>query len=186
MRGAVSPHHSLACEELSLESQETTHKSENVKIVALGDRPGRGSRRGGFLRFVFPRACSGPGKGTQGLKEAADSRAGCRHRPVLLRRESGVLHLGRVSKVPTASHKPPHPRQPQPCLLEKETDGTSLAVQWLRLLTANAEGMGSIPGWGAKTPQASWPKNRSNTVTSPIKNLITVHIKKKKKVLKNN
>ena len=165
MQGAVSPHHSLAFEELSLESQETTHKSENVKI---GDQPGRGSRRGGFLQFVFPRACSGPGKGSQGLKEAADSSADCRHRPVLLRRESGVLHLGRVSKVPTASHIPPHPRQPQPCLLEKETDGTSLAVQWLRLLTASAEGMGSIPGWGAKTPQASWPKNPNHKIEATL------------------
>ena len=29
---------------------------------------------------------------------------------------------------------------------------TSLAVQWLRLLTSTAGGMSSIPGWGTKIP----------------------------------
>ena len=153
------------------------------------DQPGRGSQRGGFLRFVFPRACAGPPEGIQGLKEAADSVQAPEHRPVLLGRESGVFLLGRVSKAPTASHTLPYPRHPQPCLLEKEMDGTSLAVQWLRPLTpitgcvdsisdrgtmilqatqcgkrkkqelpwqsSVTESMGSIPGWGAKTPRAS-------------------------------
>ena len=31
---------------------------------------------------------------------------------------------------------------------------TSLAVQWLRPLTSSAEGMGLIPDWRTKTPQA--------------------------------
>ena len=26
---------------------------------------------------------------------------------------------------------------------------------------SNAEGAGSIPGWGAKIPHASWPKNQN-------------------------
>ena len=26
---------------------------------------------------------------------------------------------------------------------------------------SNAEGVGSIPGWGAKIPRASWPKNQN-------------------------
>ena len=30
---------------------------------------------------------------------------------------------------------------------------TSLVVQWLKLCTSNAEGVGSIPGWGTKIPQ---------------------------------
>ena len=30
--------------------------------------------------------------------------------------------------------------------------GTSLAVQWLRLLASNVGGTGWIPGWGTKTP----------------------------------
>ena len=30
--------------------------------------------------------------------------------------------------------------------------GTSLMVQWLRLRSSNAEGVGSIPGQGTKTP----------------------------------
>ena len=39
--------------------------------------------------------------------------------------------------------------------------GTSLVVQWLRLLASPAGGMGSIPGWGAKIPayHMAWPKN---------------------------
>ena len=32
--------------------------------------------------------------------------------------------------------------------------GTSLAVQWLTLGTSIAGGVGSIPGWGTKIPQA--------------------------------
>ena len=38
----------------------------------------------------------------------------------------------------------------------KERAGTSLAVQWLRLYTPNAQGMGSIPGWGTRVPHAAW------------------------------
>ena len=34
--------------------------------------------------------------------------------------------------------------------------GDFLAVQWLRLCAPNAEGMGSIPDWGAKTLHATW------------------------------
>ena len=36
----------------------------------------------------------------------------------------------------------------------KQNLGTSLAVQWVRLHAANAEGMGSIPGQGTKIPHA--------------------------------
>ena len=40
-------------------------------------------------------------------------------------------------------------------------EGTSLAVQWLRLHISTARGAGSIPGQGTKIPHASaaWPKN---------------------------
>ena len=34
--------------------------------------------------------------------------------------------------------------------------GNSLAVQWLGLCALTAEGLGSIPGWGTKIPQAMW------------------------------
>ena len=34
--------------------------------------------------------------------------------------------------------------------------GTCLAVQWLGLCALIAEGMGSIPVWGTKIPQAMW------------------------------
>ena len=36
--------------------------------------------------------------------------------------------------------------------------GMSLAVQWLRLQASTAGSTGSIPGQGAKTPSAAWPK----------------------------
>ena len=38
----------------------------------------------------------------------------------------------------------------------KISTGTSLVVQWLRLCTSTARGMGSIPGWGAKILHAAW------------------------------
>lgn len=36
--------------------------------------------------------------------------------------------------------------------------GTSLMIQWLRCHVSNAGGADSIPGWGARIPQASWPR----------------------------
>ena len=33
---------------------------------------------------------------------------------------------------------------------------TYLAVQWLGLCAFTVEGMGLIPGWGIKIPQALW------------------------------
>ena len=39
--------------------------------------------------------------------------------------------------------------------------GNSLAVQWLGLGAFTAQGLGSIPGWGTKIPEAThvaWPK----------------------------
>ena len=40
--------------------------------------------------------------------------------------------------------------------IKKKSEGTSLAVQWLRLCASNARGMGSIPGWGTKIPYVVW------------------------------
>ena len=37
----------------------------------------------------------------------------------------------------------------------KKCSGTSLAVQWLRLHTSNAEDVGLIPGWGTKISHAA-------------------------------
>ena len=44
------------------------------------------------------------------------------------------------------------------CLFIKRyhQDGTSLAVQWLRLCTPNTGGMGLILGQGTKIPHATW------------------------------
>ena len=49
-------------------------------------------------------------------------------------------------------------------LLKKNKVGNSLAVQWLGLHPFTAEGPGSIPGWGARIPQAArcGQKNNSN------------------------
>ena len=51
-----------------------------------------------------------------------------------------------------------------------------------KTLPSNAEGAGSIPGRRAKIPHASWPRSqtyrRNNMVTSSIKTLKMVHIKK--------
>ena len=38
---------------------------------------------------------------------------------------------------------------------EEQSWGTSWAVQWLRLCTSIAGGLGSIPGWGTKIPHAT-------------------------------
>ena len=39
--------------------------------------------------------------------------------------------------------------------------GNSLVVQWLGLCTFTAKGLGSIPDWGTKIPQAAqWSKNK--------------------------
>ena len=43
----------------------------------------------------------------------------------------------------------------------KKLLGISLAVQWLRLHTSNAGGVGSIPGQGSNIPHATvWQKNK--------------------------
>ena len=38
----------------------------------------------------------------------------------------------------------------------RRKDGTSLAVQCLRLHASNAGDAGSIPGWGTKIPHPAW------------------------------
>ena len=40
------------------------------------------------------------------------------------------------------------------CLKSPRFQGTSLVVQWLRLSSSNAGGVGSIPGWETKMPHA--------------------------------
>ena len=40
-------------------------------------------------------------------------------------------------------------------LTRSQKQGTSLAVQWLRLCASTAEGTGSIPGQGTKIPHAT-------------------------------
>ena len=39
--------------------------------------------------------------------------------------------------------------------------GTFLAVQWLRLCTSTAGGVGVIPGWGTKLSYTAWQKQNS-------------------------
>ena len=44
--------------------------------------------------------------------------------------------------------------QGSPCVVFVKTArlGISLVLQWFRSPPSNVEGVGSIPGWGAKTP----------------------------------
>ena len=42
------------------------------------------------------------------------------------------------------------------CVTKGIKTGTSLVVQWFRLCTPNAGGVGLIPGWRTKTPHAAW------------------------------
>ena len=67
--------------------------------------------------------------------------------------------------------------------------GTSLVVQWLRLLPLKERGAGSIPGWGAKTPHASqsktWNVKLKQCGTNNKRNLIKTLKMKKKASLKN-
>ena len=44
--------------------------------------------------------------------------------------------------------------------MTNKTQGTSLAIQWLRLHASAARGMGSASSQGPKIPQAVWPKNK--------------------------
>ena len=50
--------------------------------------------------------------------------------------------------------------------------GNSLAVQRLGLSTFTADGLGSIPGWGIKIPQALWHSQKNKNV--PFRAAITV------------
>ena len=45
-------------------------------------------------------------------------------------------------------------------------EGTSLAVQWLRLRAFPARGVGSIPSRGTKSLHAVWPKGEKNPRTT--------------------
>ena len=46
--------------------------------------------------------------------------------------------------------------------------GTSLAVQWLRLHASNSGDASSIPGQGAKIPDAMWPSLPKNVPLGSI------------------
>ena len=43
---------------------------------------------------------------------------------------------------------------------KRNTFGTFLVVQWLRLHASNAGGTGSIPSWGTKIPHVMRPKDK--------------------------
>ena len=42
--------------------------------------------------------------------------------------------------------------------------GTTLAAQWLRLHTSNAEVMGSMPDWGIKISHATWRGQKNKRI----------------------
>ena len=92
--------------------------------------------------------------------------------------------------IATCAHRPHHPALPPQAhihllshvcslMTEKKTLGTSLVVQWLRLLAPNAGGMGPIPGQGTKIPQATWrdqkkEKRKEDSLPCPT---LTIFIK---------
>ena len=51
--------------------------------------------------------------------------------------------------------------------MKRRAQGSSLAVQWLGLHASIAGGMGSIPGWGTKIPQAL-RHSQKNRNTEPM------------------
>ena len=56
--------------------------------------------------------------------------------------------------------------------LKMQSVGTSLVViQWLRLLTPTAGGMGSIPAWGTRISCAAWAQPKKKRMQS-IENCI--------------
>ena len=65
--------------------------------------------------------------------------------------------------------------------LLSKLQGTFLGRPVVRTSPTDAGGTGSIPGWGAQIPHASWPKNQdvkqSNIVTNSIKTLKNIYIK---------
>ena len=60
-----------------------------------------------------------------------------------------------------------------------EEDGTYIDSAMVRTSPFSAGSVGLIPGWAAKIPHASRPKNqkRNNSATDSIKTLKMVHVK---------
>ena len=54
-------------------------------------------------------------------------------------------------------------------MIQKSVSGTSLVVQWLSLLPSTAGGVGSIPGWGTKIPNAMWCGQKPNKQTKIVR-----------------
>ena len=50
----------------------------------------------------------------------------------------------------------------------KNSQGSSLVVQWLELCAFTAKGLGAIPGWGTKIPQAAQCSQNQKTVRTHI------------------
>ena len=49
-----------------------------------------------------------------------------------------------------------------------EDQGTSLVVQWVRLLTPNAGGLGSIPGRGTRSHMHAATKSSCTATKDPV------------------
>ena len=47
--------------------------------------------------------------------------------------------------------------------------GNSLVIQWLRFCAFTAKDMGSVPGWGTKTPQARRHGQRDKQIEFTLK-----------------
>ena len=50
----------------------------------------------------------------------------------------------------------------------RDSAGTSLAAQWIRLCIPNARGPGSIPGWGTRSHMHATTKSLHATTKEPV------------------
>ena len=71
-------------------------------------------------------------------------------------------------------------------MIEIEIQGTSQAVQWLRLRASTAGGMGLIPGQGANIPYVAWRSQKTKKIKKMLKKLKDDMEKVNKTIYKEN
>ena len=57
---------------------------------------------------------------------------------------------------------------------EEASEGTSLAVQWLRLCSSIAGDTGAVLGWGPKSPYAKWHNQKKEASALKVRQEMTV------------
>ena len=100
---------------------------------------------------------------------------------------NGLFQFQRTSLEPSQPRLllslPNYELRDQPFAPIKACPWDFLCSSVVKISPSNARGTGSIPGWGAKIPHVSWPKNQNvkqkQIVTNSVKTLKMVRIKKK-------